>query len=166
MGKLSKNRKRAKKRIKEAKKVVSFFDKNFVKAGFPSGAGDVFYPKKGESEPISVLQNALNHNYGFGVPKRDFMKPAKAKIGVIYDKYTKIISKNLYKPALQKKEAQKKILELLGNEAKIAIQNAIVALDSPPLADATLKRKDDGKDNPLIDTGLMTRTVTYVVSKK
>lgn len=55
-------------------------------------------------------------------------------------------------------------MEQLGAAVVGEIQKAISELDSPPLADSTIRRK--GNSKPLVDTGMMLQSVTYVVESR
>lgn len=117
-----------------------------VAVGFPAGKANA-YP---DGTPVAGV--AAAHVYGIGVPKRDFMGLAQDEIT---ERTAPIIAKALQ---LEKKDA---MYEAVGLSAQAAIQNAIVALDDPPNAPATIARKKSA--NPLIDTGHMKGAVTYVV---
>ena len=55
-------------------------------------------------------------------------------------------------------------MEQLGASVVGEIQTAISELTEPPLADSTIRRKGNGK--PLVDTGMMLQSVTYVVENR
>ncbi|EAP7890140.1 hypothetical protein EOG09_16135 [Salmonella enterica] len=57
-------------------------------------------------------------------------------------------------------------LDLLGQHIRGQLMNSIIELESPPLADSTVKKK--GFEKPLIETGHMMNSVDYSVdgSKK
>lgn len=57
----------------------------------------------------------------------------------------------------------KRTLALMGEGIKGQIQSSIQALVDPPLAESTVKAK--GFDKPLIDSGLMVRSVDYEVTQ-
>jgi hypothetical protein len=52
-------------------------------------------------------------------------------------------------------------LGLMGERIKSQLQDSIRELNSPPLAESTIKRK--GFDKPLVDTGHMQNSVDYAV---
>ena len=54
-------------------------------------------------------------------------------------------------------------LDRVGEIVRSDIVNSITNLRTPPNSEATIKRK--GSSNPLIDTGLLRRSVTYKVVK-
>lgn len=117
-----------------------------VAVGFPAGQAQA-YP---DGTPVAIV--AAVHVYGLGVPKRDFMGLAKDEITtrtapIIRAALTATNKEPLYDSA--------------GLAAQAAIQNAIVALDDPPNAPATIKAKKSS--NPLVDTGHMVESVTFVV---
>lgn len=55
-------------------------------------------------------------------------------------------------------------LEQLGAAVVGEVQKAISELDSPPLAESTIRSKAHNK--PLIDSGMMLQSVTYVVENR
>ncbi len=120
-----------------------------VAVGFPMGQAQA-YP---DGTPVALV--ASSHVYGLGVPKRDFMGFAKDEIA---NKTAPMIAKAL------KSENKDSLYEAAGLAAQAAIQNAIVALDEPPNSPQTIALK--GSENPLIDTGHMVQSVTYVVRER
>ena len=60
--------------------------------------------------------------------------------------------------------SQDQILEQVGAIAAGYAQQYITDLDTPPNAPSTVKKK--GSNNPLIDTGAMRASVTYIVTNK
>lgn len=120
-----------------------------VAVGFPMGQAQA-YP-----DGTSVALVASSHVYGLGVPKRDFMGFAKDEIT---NKTAPMIAKAL------KSGNKDSLYEAAGLTAQAAIQNAIVALDEPPNSPKTIAQK--GSANPLIDTGHMVQSVTYIVREK
>lgn len=142
------NQKNSKAIEKACREMVKLATKE-VAVGFPLGQAQA-YP-----DGTSVVSVASSHVYGLGVPKRDFMGFAKDEIT---NKTAPIIVKAL------KSENKDSLYEAAGLTAQAAIQNAIVALDEPPNSPKTIARK--GSANPLIDTGHMVQSVTYVVREK
>lgn len=56
----------------------------------------------------------------------------------------------------------RRALTIMGEVIKDEIVTSIVNTNAPPLAESTVRRK--GFDKPLIDTGVMQRSVDYVVT--
>ena len=57
-----------------------------------------------------------------------------------------------------------RILGLVGEEVKAAIQTSIATGNWAPLAKSTVKRRRKGSDRPLQDTGYLLESVTYWIS--
>lgn len=126
--------------------------KKVVAVGFPKGRSQA-YPEGEE-----VAQVAGSHVYGLGVPKRDFMGYAKSDIIA----QTKPI---LRKIGEAESESQVNALQnAAGLKAQAIIQQSIIDLSDPSNSPKTIEKK--GSDNPLIDTGHMKDSVTFVVRKK
>lgn len=123
-----------------------------IAVGFPAGSS-MAYP-----DGTRVLDVAASHVFGVGVPKRDFMELAKG--GII--ETTRPILK-----AMARANDEKTLTALqnaAGQAAQAEIQQAIIDLDDPPNSPTTIAKK--GSSNPLIDTGLMKDSVTYVIRDK
>ncbi len=120
-----------------------------VAVGFPAGIAQA-YP---DGTPVAEV--AASHVFGLGVPKRDFMGLAKDEIT---HKTAPIIR------AALSAENKEPLYEAAGLSAQTAIQRAIVALDEPPNSPATIAAKKSS--NPLVDTGHMLESVTYVVRER
>lgn len=123
--------------------------KKVIAVGFPKGKSQA-YP-----DGTSVIDVAASHVYGMGVPERDFMSLAKEGI----EEKTKPILRRIYRSKIPGQIET--LQEIAGQAAQDEIKNAIVELDQPPNAPATIAAK--GSDNPLIDTTYMLKTVTYVI---
>lgn len=117
-----------------------------VAVGFPSGQANA-YP-----DGTQVTAVAAYHVYGMGVPKRDFMGLAKDEIT---QKTAPIITRALRSDNLDV------LYEAAGLLAEASIKKAIVDLQDPPNAESTIAAKESS--NPLIDTGHLVQSVTYVV---
>lgn len=123
--------------------------KKEVAVGFPAGKANA-YPDGTEVAYVAAIQV-----YGLGVPKRDFMTLAKPEIV----ETTAPLIQRAIKADNKDKEV---IFGAVGEEAKKAIENAIIRLNSPPNSPVTIARKGTGK-SPLIDTHHMVESVNYVV---
>lgn len=120
-----------------------------VAVGFPAGKAQA-YP-----DGTQVATVASAHVYGLGVPKRDFMAMSQDEITY---KTAPIIREAL------KANNKQPFYDAAGLSAQAAIQHSIVALNNPPNSPATIEAK--GSDNPLIDTGHMLESVTYIVRNR
>ncbi len=106
----------------------------------------------------SVAEIAAFNEYGtVNIPARPFMKTAVEKSKDEILRYYQMSTKNI---ADGKTDANK-VLTGLGELGKSKVQESIRHGDWVPNAPATIKRK--GSSKPLIDTGLMRDTVTYVI---
>ena len=130
-----------------------------IAVGFPAGECEA-YP-----DGTSVAQVAASHVFGVGVPQRDFMALAKGDIAEktrpILEKIVEISSNRSGLGDAQKVD---RLQNAAGMAAQSAIRQAIVDLDTPPNSPATIAAK--GSDNPLIDTGHMKDSVTWVVRER
>ena len=63
--------------------------------------------------------------------------------------------------AINQNATPSKALSIVGEVARADIIQSITDLKAPPNAESTIKQKKS--TNPLIDTGLMRRSVTYKV---
>jgi len=132
-----------------------------IAVGFPKGITEA-YPD-GEQ----VLDVAIANCYGTStIPQRDFMtlaqkgirsgtKAIMAKIGQLA---------NTQQPGMADEKKVIGLQNAAGMTAQEAIREAIIELDTPPNAPATIEAK--GSSNPLIDTGRMKDSVTWVVRPK
>lgn len=128
-----------------------------IAVGFPKGKAQA-YP-----DGTSVIEVAARHVFGVGVPVRDFMSMAKPGI---HEK-TKPILVKITQLSGQEQGDDKAVTALqngAGQVAQAEIQQAIIELDDPPNAPSTIAAKGSG--NPLIDTGHMKDSVTYVIRDK
>ena len=116
------------------------------------------------SEPhgdeMTVADLATIHEFGLGhVPERSFLRAWA-------DEQAEEIKKDLGgigKAVAEGKLTAEQGLERFGSLAVGQIQQRIVAGIDPPLAEETVKRK--GSSTPLVDTGQLKSSITYVVKK-
>lgn len=128
-----------------------------VVAGFPRGRLNTpHYQSSANSKPgASIIDVAIWNNYGMGVPRRDFMTPASKK----WMKFFKESLSKVQREMLADKIDPDQFLRAMGQKGSDIISQEIIALDTPPNAPATIKRK--GSSNPLVDTGDMARATTW-----
>lgn len=125
--------------------------------GYPIGTAGVStkYP-----DGTPVLLVAAVNNFGSpsrGIPRRDFMTPGGA---IAVQKSIPITAAMI--PKLNAgKITRAQLLNILGPVAADAFKQAIVDLDSPANNPKTIKQKKSS--NPLVDTGLLNQTLTFVV---
>lgn len=127
-----------------------------VKVGFPSGG-----KKEPDGTPIALVAATLNYGSDkMNIPERPFLTDAVTKNK---SKYAKLNKMNLLR-VLSGKIKLRQCLEMLGVVAVGDVQSEIRNGSFTPLAPETIKRK--GSSKPLIDTGNMMQSVTYVVEAK
>jgi len=149
-----KNKLVVKKKFDLPKKIKSFQNIT-VKIGFPAESQET---QSTDKEGVSAVYKATVNNFGLGVPRRPFMNIAFARNK---REYRKLIIKSF------KKIENLDVIEFankLGLKGQGDVQKSIVALRSPANSEATIKAK--GSANPLIDSGHLLQSVTYVVAKK
>ena len=130
----------------DKKAITKFMGKEKLEIGFFESAK---YPS-GEY----VAQVARYNEFGtLNIPMRPFFRNA--------------INKNIKKwyatlqNAINQNATPSKALSIVGEVARADIIQSITDLRTPPNAESTIKQKKS--TNPLIDTGLMRRSVTYKV---
>lgn len=150
--------------------------RKLVEIGKRLGQGDhgvkvgVFIDKKGgaDVDPESGLTNvakAAIHQFGApeaGIPARDFLS---APFDRNRDAYVAIIRKLMPLVVLGKMSEQK-MLDIVGMQAVTDVNKYVRQGEGvpPPLKPATIARK--GSSRPLIDTGRMLASVTWVTLTK
>lgn len=124
-----------------------------IACGFPAGKENA-YP-----DGTSVVDVAAKNCFGVGVPQRDFMSLARP---IVISRTTPIMAKigSMVNDA-RAIDGIAALQEAAGQIGAAAIKEAIIALDTPPNSPETIRRK--GSSNPLVDTGHMVQSVTYVV---
>ena len=130
----------------DKREITKFMGKEKLEIGFFESAK---YPS-GEY----VAQVARYNEFGtLNIPMRPFFRNA--------------INKNIKKwyatlqNAINQNATPSKALSIVGEVARADIIQSITDLRTPPNAESTIKQKKS--TNPLIDTGLMRRSVTYKV---
>lgn len=142
-----------------AKRLVKEYSKEeIVAVGFPKGSKSSSL--RYDDSDKSVLDIAVINNFGTEderIPARPFMKLSAPKIIKDTNKTKKTLLPTLNRGAVSKKD----ILEAVGAQAAGIIAEEIRDLKSPPNALVTIEKK--GSANPLIDTGKLRQSVSYVV---
>lgn len=91
------------------------------------------------------------------IPARPFIRTALIDSA---DDYRRIVLNGVAKITAGKMTARQ-LMEILGNLAVASIRKQMVGWSKPGNAPATTERK--GTNNPLVDKGILTRSVTYKV---
>jgi len=134
------------------------FKDSVVKAGILAKDGS-----ENHSEGITVFQIGMIHEFGVpekNIPKRSFIRvPIENNIKEI----TKLIENN-HKLVSENAMSAKVALDRIGIKAQNTIKESFRNNDWKPLKRATVKRK--GSSRPLIDTGQLIGSISYIVEKE
>ena len=144
--------------LKQFEKKIVALGKKEVAVGFPAGKGlGTPYYKTG----ASVIQVAIWNNYGTRrIPPRPFFDLGAIRI----QRELHLIADADIRLCLQGKLDATTMMNQWGVKSKGIIQEQILNTSSPPDAPRTIAKK--GSAHPLIDTGHMMQSVTYVIRKR
>jgi hypothetical protein len=149
-------------KVEEVLKVVRTMDRERVMVGFPQGSG----PRRGKAK-INNASLAYIHEHGApraNIPARPFLNPgvrdAEPQIDRIF-RAGAIAALNSKQPA---SGVGRLVLNQVGVAAVSAVQRKMTTGPFAPLKPATIKRKKSSR--PLIDTGQLRASVTWVVRPK
>ena len=149
--------------LKNIQNQMEKYAKKEIAVGFPEGKTQAYSGKEHhgfEKEgPISVPSVAAAHVYGIGVPRRNFMGMAKQGM---QEKASPILKKLSIAP--ENEALADKIFEQAGLAAQSEVRKSITDLNTPPNSPRTIEKK--GFNNPLIWTGHMRKSATYMVREK
>lgn len=137
--------------FEQIKKNINTLSKKKVVVGFPKGKLNSPHYDNGSS----IIDVAIRNNFGFGVPRRDFMTPASKR----WQKRCNEIAQEMGEDLTMGKINADAFLNMLGEVGKEIISEEIVKLDTPPNSPYTIMMK--GSSNPLVDTGDMSKAPTY-----
>jgi len=134
------------------------FKDSVVKAGILAKDGS-----QNHSEGITVFQIGMIHEFGVpekNTPRRSFIRvPIENNIKEI----TKLIENN-HKLVSENAMSAKVALDRIGIMAQNTIKESFRNNDWKPNSRATVKRK--GSSKPLIDTGQLIGSISYIVEKE
>jgi len=134
------------------------FKDSVVKAGILAKDGS-----QNHSEGITVFQIGMIHEFGVpekNIPRRSFIRvPIENNIKEI----TKLIENN-HRLVSENAMSAKVALDRIGIKAQNTIKESFRNNDWKPLKRATVKRK--GSSRPLIDTGQLIGSISYIVEKE
>lgn len=140
------------------KTVTDFFSGRSIVIGFPRSLrskGSAKYP-----DGTNVVDVAIWNNFGTkDIPARPFMQRSKPMI----IENTKPVRQDMLRRARQGQRVNR-MIEQIGAIAVGIVQRTITQFAVPPNAPSTIRIK--GVNNPLIDTGLMRKCVTWEVRNK
>lgn len=125
--------------------------------GFPaSKAGGLKYP-----DGTDVIDVAVWNNYGTDkIPERPFMDVG----GRNAVRQTQDLRKKLIGKILTEETTPEDALDLVGAKAAAIVKKTIQSWAEPPNSPETIARKKS--DHPLVDTGLMTQSITWEQRKR
>ena len=143
------------------------FKRSIVKAGILASSGAETYKDedmfKDTIDEITVFQIGMIHEFGVpekNIPSRSFIRvPIENNIKEI----TKLIENN-HKLVSENSMSAKVALDRIGLKAQNTIKESFRNNDWKPLKRATIKRK--GSSRPLIDTGQLIGSISYIVEKE
>lgn len=127
-----------------------------VVCGFPKGKLNAPHYENGES----IIDVAIMNNYGYGVPRRDFMTPASKRWNESCNQTAEDLGEDLILGKINADATLKK----MGEDGAEIIREEIIKLNSPPNSPYTIALK--GSDNPLVDSGDMSKAATYELREK
>lgn len=116
-----------------------------------------------EGGPLDNVDIAIIHEFGAEyIPERSFLRSAlDAQRSNLNEMKVKLWAKIVFGEV-----SLRRALALLGTKHRADVQERITELREPPLADATIARRRNKSDNPLVDTGQLRRSVNYEVVMK
>lgn len=119
-----------------------------------------FFPESRYDGSKSVAEVARYNEFGLGVPRRSFMRPA------VFNHKTDLTNllHRQYRQAIRDNQDTMIVLERFGEYVKGLIQEQIINTNEPPNAPSTIKRK--GFNAPLRDTHLMLNSVRYQAEER
>lgn len=116
---------------------------------------------------LTVVEIGTRHEMGLGVPQRSFIR---STFDENVDRYRDLLKRQFRETILYHARTQKPFdhrrsvaLRRLGLAVTGDIKKKITAHIPPPLTPYTLARKGSGKTTPLINTGQLINSITYVV---
>ena len=107
---------------------------------------------------LTVAQIAEYHEFGMGVPRRSWLRDYVDENERSIREWLKIGA-----TLTEKGQDLHEVLDLVGWRIVSGINRRIDYHIPPPLKEATTKRK--GSTTPLVDTGQLRSSITYVVAK-
>lgn len=135
--------------VRTVKKTINIdkYKEGICRVGFFEGS------KYEGGKPVASV--ARYNEFGLGVPRRSFMRPA------IHENKQRLVEilRSKYKQAIKDNTDTMEALSVFGEFCKGLIQNQIISGHYKPNARSTIKRK--GINAPLRDTRLMLHSVSH-----
>lgn len=141
------------KAIAELKKLNKQFDNMpGVLVGLPKGSKD---HEDENGDFTSIIKIGFVHEWGTDkIPQRSFLRSTLAEGKRKYKDFLKKLSKKVVKKELSGKQS----MGLLGERLQGDVKEKITDIKTPPL------KVRDG--NPLVDTGQLRSSITYIIREK
>ena len=145
-------------------KQIKQFKKSVVKVGLPEKVGGQAHSDSG----LTVAQVGATHEFGVperGIPKRSFLRePMKKKqksiSNFIKKKFSQVANNTI---------SAGKALDEMGSMGMTISRQSFTKNDWQGVTEKTKKKKSEKgntKDNPLIDSGQLRKSITYLVERK
>lgn len=137
-----------------------------VLVGIPASKAE---RKEGDDEPINNAQLGYIHEYGApasNIPARPFLNPGVARAQESINNHLKKAAKAAMDGNSEKVDVE---LNATGLIAQAGARNEIASGNLAPLAPATIaarRRNGRTEDDPLVDTGQLRASITYVIREK
>ena len=136
-------------RIPDLLNELEYLATHFVEIGIFSGSD--------REDDTPMLMIAFVHE--FGIHERSYLRAGfDANLDKIQREFELLLSQ-----VLELKITGKSALDLIGASVTTKIQDFLVELKEPPLAESTIRAK--GSSNPLIDTGQLMNSITWKITE-
>lgn len=137
--------------IKKLQRRAKEIARRTVAVGYPKGKLNIPHYDNG----ASIIDVAIWNNFGFGVPRRDFMTPSTKR----WKEVCTELANKMKIGILSGKIDIDYFLGLAGQEGARIIQEEIDHLREPPNSPVTIRLKNSS--NPLIESRDMLKATTY-----
>lgn len=137
--------------LKDVRMAVGWFD-------------DVKYDDNTKVMDVAEWQEFGKEEFNVAYPPRPFMRPAENKYG---NTWVELVRKKV-KECVEQGKPLTDAFEYVGEFIKGNIQEAIIDVMEPPLAESTIKARQKRGNNstkPLVDTGLLLASVSKKVEE-
>ena len=138
------------------KEIAKQAKKPFVKIGIQGS--DATAQKKNAPQGLTVVEIGTFHEFGYGVPRRSFLRDT---LNMNRNKYKEIALMLEQEIMLKRSMNSQKALSTIGTEIVADCKKRIIDGIPPELSQETIDKKKSS--TPLIDTGQLFASITYVV---
>lgn len=130
-----------------------------VSVGVHANEGDAQHKEPAGEKPVTVLDVAIWNEFGLGVPERSFLRAWVDE----NDSLNREKLRRAVQLVIRGEMTLERALELVGLSMVGGIQKEIARGIPPENAAETVKRKSSS--TPLIDTGQLRQSITYLVKR-